>query len=47
MDEDLLHEQATCLAVYPSTGMWYECLIEKRLDEAEAEQFAATDMRGN
>lgn len=36
-----------CLAVYPSTGMWYPCQIEKRLKPDEAEAFAGTDMRGN
>lgn len=33
------------MAVYPSTGMWYECSIEKRLSLDEAEKFASTDMR--
>jgi hypothetical protein len=35
------------MAVYPSTGMWYECAIEKRLSTEEAEKFAATDMRSS
>ena len=47
VDEELLHDGATCLAVYPASGMWYECTIEKRLRDDEAESFAGTDMRGN
>jgi hypothetical protein len=45
VDEEFLFPGATCMAVYPSTGMWYECSIEKRLSLDEAEKFAATDMR--
>ena len=47
VNEDLLWDGASCLAVYPASGMWYDCLIEKRLKADEAEAFAGTDMRGN
>ncbi len=36
-----------CNAVYPSDGMWYEAVIERRLSDEEAEQFAATDLRSS
>lgn len=42
-----MFDGAACLSVYPSSGMWYDCTIEKRLSADEAESFAATDMRGN
>ncbi len=45
VDEELLYVDAVCMAVYPSTGMWYECAIEKRLSANEAEKFSTTDMR--
>lgn len=45
VDEELLYPEAICMAVYPSTGMWYECAIEKKLSSEEAEKFASTDMR--
>lgn len=45
ISEDLLYNKASCMAVYPSTGMWYECEIEKRLTAEESEKFASTDMR--
>ncbi len=45
VDEELLYDGAVCMAVYPSSGMWYECAIEKRLSANEAEKFSTTDMR--
>lgn len=36
-----------CNAVYPSDGMWYEAVIERKLTDEEAEQFAATDLRSS
>ena len=33
--------------MYPSDGMWYEAVVERRLTEEEAEQFAATDLRSS
>jgi len=44
--DDLL-DGALCNAVYPSDGMWYEAVIERRLSDEEAEQFAATDLRNS
>jgi hypothetical protein len=45
VDPGLLQNGSCCLAVYPATGMWYECVVESKLNEAESEQFASTDMR--
>ena len=46
-DPDSLVEGALCNAVYPSDGMWYEAVVERRLSDEEAEQFAATDLRSS
>jgi len=46
-DPDELIDGALCLAVYPSDGMWYEAVVERRLTDEEAEQFAATDLRSS
>ena len=40
-----LFDGAACSAVYPSDGMWYEAVVERKLNEEEAEQFAAQDLR--
>ena len=45
VEADELFEGALCSAVFPSDGMWYEAVVERRLSEEEAEQFAATDLR--
>ena len=45
IEPDELFEGATCSAVYPSDGMWYEAVVERKLTEEEAEQFAANDLR--
>ena len=45
IDPDELFEGASCNAVQPSDGMWYEAVIEKVLTTEEAEQFAAADLR--
>lgn len=37
IDSELLFEGAVCNAVYPSDGMWYEAVIERRLTDEEAE----------
>lgn len=42
-----LFEGALCNAIYPSDGMWYEALVERRLTDDEAEQFAAADLRNS
>ena len=47
VDPEMLKASTTCLAVYPATGMWYECCIESKLSVEESESFAATDMRNN
>ena len=46
-DIESLVEGALCNAVYPSDGMWYEAVIERKLSDEEAEQFAATDLRSS
>jgi len=40
-----IFEGVVCSAVYPSDGMWYEAVVERKLTEEEAEQFAANDLR--
>jgi hypothetical protein len=47
VNPDDLFEGATCNAVYPTNGMWYEALIEKVLSDEEAEKFAAVDLRSS
>ena len=42
-----LTDGATCNAVYPSDGMWYEAVIERKLTDEEAESFAVTDLRSS
>lgn len=42
-----LYDGAICNAVYPSDGMWYEAVIERRLSDEEAETFAASDLRSS
>ena len=46
-DPEELTDGANCNAVYPSDGMWYEAVIERRLSDEEAETFAATDLRSS
>ena len=46
-DPEEFTDGATCSAVYPSDGMWYEAVIERRLADEEAESFAATDLRSS
>ena len=46
-DPEELMDGATCSAVYPSDGMWYEAVIERKLADEEAESFAATDLRSS
>ena len=36
LDADDLFEGAICSAVFPSDGMWYEAVVERRLSEEEA-----------
>ena len=36
-DPEELMDGATCSAVYPSDGMWYEAVIERKLADEEAE----------
>ena len=45
IDPEDLFEGANCSSVYPSDGMWYEAVVERKLNEDEAEQFAANDLR--
>jgi len=45
VNDELLYAGAVCMAVYPSTGMWYESTVERRLSVEEAEKFSTTDMR--
>ena len=37
INADELYDGALCNAVYPSDGMWYEAVIERRLTEQQAE----------
>lgn len=44
-DPEKLFDGAICNAAYPSDGMWYEAVIERKLSDEEAETFAASDLR--
>lgn len=46
-DPEELVDGASCNAVYPSDGMWYEAVIERKLADDEAESFAVTDLRNS
>jgi len=46
-DPQELFDGAVCNAVYPTDGMWYEAVIERRLTDEEAETFAAMDLRSS
>ena len=47
LEADDIFEGAACSAVHPSNGMWYVASVERKLNEDEAEQFAANDLRSN
>ena len=45
LEDDDIFEGASCSVVHPADGMWYEAVVERKLTEEEAEQFAANDLR--